>query len=349
MKIKISDKLIGENEKVFIIAEIGVNHNNDMDMAKEMIDKAKKAGADAVKFQTFKTENIILKTAPKAEYQIKTTGEEGSWFDLLKTEELSYENHKMLLEYCQQKGIIFLSTPYDEDSADFLEKLKVPAYKIASTDTNNIPFLRHVANTGKPILLSTGMSNLEEVAESVEAIRKTGNEKIILLHCTSNYPAKIEESNLRVLNTLKEIFKVLVGYSDHSQGNTVGLSSIALGATVYERHFTLDRNLPGPDHQASIEPKELAGLINEIRLVEKALGSDDKRPTEGEHETRKKLRKSIVTLKNISINTKITMDMIGIKRPGTGLEPKYFDQVIGKVAKVDIPQETLIKKEDIEW
>ena len=346
--IKIADKIIGPGEPVFIIAEAGVNHNGDIELAKKLIEKAKESGADAVKFQTFKTENIIIRDAPKSTYHIETTGDKESWFALLKTQELDRSAHEILIKHCEEIGIIFLSTPYDEESANLLEELDVPAFKVASTDSNNIPFLKHLARKKRPIILSTGMCTLDEVRESVDAIVGEGCNDLILLHCTANYPADLKDTNLRAMLTLKKEFDLLVGYSDHTIGHINPIAATALGAVVYEKHFTLDKNLPGPDHRSSLNPNEFKQLVKDIRDTELAMGSSKKEPAESEKENRQKLRKSIVAKMGIPAGVYITSEMLAIKRPGTGLAPKLFDYVVGKKAKTLIKKDTLLKNEDFE-
>jgi len=345
--VKIGSSLVGEGQPVFIIAEAGVNHNGDIELARKLIDVAKEAGADAVKFQTFSADAIALKDAPKSSYHIETTGIEQSWYDLLKSQELTREEHKILSDYCKKRGIMFLSTPYDKDSADLLTELDIPAFKIASTDLNNIPFLRYVARKGLPIILSTGMSTLKEVRESVDAIKGEGNNNLILLHCTANYPARLKDINLRAMATLKNEFQVVVGYSDHSVGYFMPIAAVVAGASVFEKHFTLDKSLPGPDHRSSLDPRELATLIKDIRTTEIIMGTWEKKPGESEYENRGKLRKSIVSRVDIPRGTVITEDMLAIKRPGTGLAPKYWEKVVGSQAKADIPQDKIIGWDDI--
>ncbi len=347
-RIKIGTRLVGEGQPVFIIAEAGVNHNGEIELAKKLIDAAKEAGADAVKFQTFTADAIALKDAPKSTYHIETTGSEQSWYDLLKSQELTREEHRILYDYCKKREIMFLSTPYDKASADLLEELGVPAFKIASTDSNNIPFLRHVARKGLPIILSTGMSTLEEVRESVDAIRGEGNDNLILLHCTASYPAPLKDIDLRAMAVLRNEFQVPLGYSDHSVGYFVPIAAVAAGASVFEKHFTLDKSLPGPDHRSSLDPTELATLIKDIRTTEIIMGISEKKPGESEYENREKLRKSIVSRVDIPKGTIITAEMIDIKRPAFGLAPKYFYKVVGKRASVDIARDTTITQEMID-
>jgi len=265
---------------------------------------------------------------------------------MLKRLELSFNDFRELKKYCDKKKIIFLSTPHSEDAIDFLESL-VPAYKIGSGDLTNLPFLKKVAKKKKPILLSTGMANLSEVKEAVSTIKKQGNNKIILLHCTTNYPCPFEEVNLRAMLTLKKEFKLPVGYSDHTLGIMVPIMAVAMGAKIIEKHFTLNKNLPGPDHKASLEPNELQEMVKVIRDVKKALGSDIKKPTKSEEKIKKFVRKSIIAKVDIPRDTKILRDMLIIKRPGTGIAPKFLNEVINKAAKKNIKKDQLITREDI--
>ena len=296
MEFKIGYRLIGDSHPVFFIAEAGVNHNGSIELGIKLIEIAKEAGADAVKFQTFKTENIITKTAPKSTYHIETTGsDEGqSWFDLLKTQEMSREMHIELIEHCKKVGIIFLSTPYDEDSADLLERLDVPAFKIASTDTSNIPLLRYIAKKGRPMIMSSAMATMEEVENAVSTVREEGLTAFAMLQCTGSYPAKLRDSNLRVMQTYREQIQCIVGYSDHTPDLINPIAATAMGANIYEKHFTLDRDLPGPDHRMSLNPEELTETVQAIRNTETALGNLKKQVLEAEKENRIKLRKSVV-------------------------------------------------------
>ena len=348
MKITMGKKRIGEEEPCFIIAEAGVNHNGSVELAKKLIDAAKDAGADAVKFQTFKTESVVVKDAQKAEYQKETTGE-GSQYEMIKKLELTEEDFRELADYAKEKDIMFLSSPFDKESVDLLYELDVPASKVASGEITNLPLLRYIAKKEKPIILSTGMSTLGEIEEALDVIRSEGVEDIILLHCVSNYPARIEDVNLRAMGTLKQAFKLPVGFSDHTLGITAPIAAVALGACVIEKHFTLDRNLPGPDHKASLEPDELKEMVKAIREVEKALGDGIKRPTKEEEEIKKVARRSIVAKVDIPEGAIVTEDMLDVKRPGTGIEPRYIDMIIGKKAKEDIKKDEIISLKMITW
>lgn len=345
--INIGSRIIGDGRPVFIIAEAGVNHNGDMKLAKKMIEVAKECGADAVKFQSFNPERMITKTAPCAEYHKRAIGDSESWYMMLKRLALSEDMQKDLYRHCAAKGIPFLSTPYDEISADFLHSLGVNAFKIASTDTNNIPLLRHIAQFKKPVFLSAGMSVLSEIKESAEAIKGEGNTDIVILQCTANYPPRVEDANLNVITTIRQECGLLVGYSDHLGLLEAAVASIAKGACVYETHFTLDRKMSGPDHQSSVEPETLQRIIDGIRLTEKLLGSYAKEVTPSESETVLRLRKSIVAALSIKKGERLTADNIGVKRPGTGLAPSYFYKLLGKTAKRDIARDELIHLEDL--
>ena len=348
-EILIKNKKIGEDHPVFFIAEAGVNHNGSIELGKELIDIAHSAGADAVKFQTFVTENIITPEAPKSTYHIETTGgdNEQTWYELLKTQEMSKEMHIELINYCEKVGIVFLSTPYDEDSVNLLYDLDVAAFKIASTDTNNIPFLKYIASKGKPLILSTAMSNFDEVRDSVNAIKNEGLNDIAVLQCTGNYPTEIKNSNLRVMESFKNEFKCIIGYSDHTPDTINAIAATAMGAKIYEKHFTVDKSLPGPDHRMSLDFEELKNTINLVRQTELVLGSPEKKVLECEKENRGKLRKSIISTCFISKNTTITKDMISIKRPGYGMAPVFIDSIIGKITRNDIDKNTPIMEDQL--
>ena len=348
MKIKIGDKLVGDGESCFIIAEAGVNHNGDIELAKRLIDIAKEAGTDAIKFQTFKSENIVTPKTPKAKYQAENTRPNESQYRMLKKLELSEDEFRELHRYTRKKGIIFLSTPFDFESADFLEELGVPAFKVSSTDLTNLPFLEYIAEKRKPIILSTGMGTLGEIEEAINTIKNAGNEEIILLHCITSYPAKFESLNLRAIQTLKEAFKLPVGFSDHSLGIYAPIAAVTLGAVVIEKHFTLDKNLPGPDHKASLNPEELREMTKGMRLIENALGDGIKRLTPEEEEIKSVSRRSIVAKVDIPEGVIITKEMITFKRPGTGLSPKYYQEIIGKKARRNIKADELIYWWDVE-
>ena len=340
--IRIGSKLVGERRPVFIVAEAGVNHNGSVRLAKKLIDMAKNAGADAVKFQMFSAEKLVTKTAAKAAYQKKVLGK--TQYEMLKKLELSKNDFRALKKHAEKLGIIFLVSPFDEEAVDFLDEIGVPAFKVASGELTNLPFLDYVARKNKPIILSTGMSTLPEIKEAVNTIKKTENKKIILLHCVSNYPAKLEDSNLKAIQTMKKIFNLPIGYSDHTLGIAACIAAAALEACLIEKHVTLDKNLPGPDHKASIDSDELRELIQRVREVEKVLGSAEKKPAKSEIEIKLIARKSIVAKTNIKKGTAIARAMLTYKRPGDGLAPKFLGKVVGKVARADIK-----KDEKITW
>jgi N,N'-diacetyllegionaminate synthase len=334
------------NKKCFIIAEAGVNHNGDINIAKKLVDLAYEAGTDAIKFQTFKAENLVTKDASKADYQKKST-KDGTQYEMLKKLELSYDEHVILKRYCEEKGILFISTPFDFESVDLLEKLNIPLYKISSGDLTNIPLLRYIGKLNKPMIISTGMASLGEVETAVDAIKKVGNEKISLLHCTSNYPTAYNDVNLNAMTTLKNAFKLPVGYSDHTEGIEVPIAAVSMGAEIIEKHFTLDKNMEGPDHKASLNPMELKAMVSSIRNIEKALGDGIKRCNENEENTKKVARKSIVARINIRKGESITYENVTFKRPSGGLSPVFIDEIIGKVAVKDILIEDFITFDNI--
>ncbi|MGL4731446.1 MAG: N-acetylneuraminate synthase [Clostridium sp.] len=332
--------------KCFIIAEAGVNHNGDMNIAKQLIDKAVEAGVDAIKFQTFKAKNLVTKNAPKATYQKETTGN-GNQFEMLKKLELTFDNHVELINYCKEKNILFLSTPFDFDSVDLLEKFDIKMYKIGSGDLTNIPLLKYVANLRKPMIVSTGMANLGEVENALEAIKSQGNNDIKLLHCTSNYPTAYEDVHLNSMITMKNAFNLDIGYSDHTVGIEVPIAAVAMGAKIIEKHFTLDKKMKGPDHRASLNPNELKEMVKSIRNIESALGDKEKKCRENEKNTKLVARKSIVAALNIVEGDIITEKNITFKRPETGLSPIYADEIIGKRAIKNIMEDEQINFSNI--
>ena len=346
MKIKIGNKFIGENQPIFFIAEAGVNHNGSLSMALKMVDVAKESGADAIKFQSFKTDNLILPQAPKSKYHIETTGSDKkqTWFDLLKTQELSYQMHKKIIKHCKKRKIIFLSTPYDKDSVDMLEKLNVEAYKIASTDSNNIPLLSYIAKKRKPMFISTAMTNIKEVKETVKCVKKYIPNKFILMQCTGNYPSKNSDSNLKVMLAYKFLFKCLYGYSDHTMDYINPISATALGASVYEKHFTLNKKMSGPDHRMSLLPSELKKTIEIIRQTTLALGVEKKEVLKSEEHNRLRLKKSLVSKNFIKKGKRLNKSMIAIKRPGTGLLPKKIYTISNYMTLKDIKANSVLKK-----
>lgn len=326
--IVIAGRRIGPGAPCFVIAEAGVNHNGSLDRAFEMIEVAAEAGADAVKFQTFNPDRLVLRS--EAQYE------------MLVGLRLTDDEHGALMQRCTELGLLFLSTPFDEESADFLNGLGVAAFKLPSGEITNHAFLTHVARFGRPMIVSTGMATLDEVGEAVQTIRAAGNEEFALLHCVSTYPAEPEDANLRAMATMATAFGVPVGYSDHTLGIAVGIGAVALGACIIEKHFTLDTTLPGPDHRASLEPPELTELILGIRAIEAALGDGRKEPRASEAKTAAIARKSLVAARNIDAGVVITEAHLTAKRPGTGLSPAELQRVIGRAACVFIPEGTLL-------
>lgn len=328
---------------VFIIAEIGVNHNGSVSIAKEMIDVAAEAGVDCVKFQTFKTENIVTLSAKKAEYQEENTKNAGSQYQMLKSLELTKEEFMELKKYCNQKDIKFLSTPFDFESIGFLNQMNMELFKVPSGEVTNLPYLRLIAKTKKPVILSSGMCELHEIEEAVSILREGGCPDISLLQCTTEYPTKFSDVNLKVIETLKKHFKVRVGLSDHTEGIEIPIAATALGAEIIEKHFTLDKTMKGPDHKASIEPPELKAMVQAIRNVEAAIGSGIKKPTQMELSNRNAARKSIVVSCDVKKGTFFSEENITVKRPGNGLTPMRWDDVLGTRAKKDFRKDEMVE------
>ncbi|WP_318439215.1 N-acetylneuraminate synthase [Photobacterium leiognathi] len=330
--------------KIFIIAEAGVNHNGDINLAKKLIDAAATAGVDAVKFQTWKTELLVTEDAKMADYQVQNTQREETQFEMLKRLELSYSDFSELKTYCDDRNIQFMSTPDEEQSATFLNGLQ-PIFKIGSGELTNTPFLRHIANFGKPVILSTGMGYLSEVEHAISTLQDAGLslDMITVLHATTDYPTSPEDVNLRSMQTIANAFPgITVGYSDHTLGIEIPVAAVALGAKVIEKHFTLDKAMSGPDHKASLEPQELVAMVQAIRNIELALGNGWKVPTHTEKANRNIVRKSLVASKDIIMGSPITADMLEIKRPGNGIPPTRWDEVIGSIAKKDYQRGELI-------
>lgn len=332
---------------IFIIAEAGVNHNGSLEMALRLIDAAREAGADAVKFQTFRAENLATSSAHKAAYQERTTSSSESQFQMLKRLELDADAHKKLIEHCCQVGIQFLSSPFDIESADLLEELSLPVYKIPSGEVTNVPYVRHIGAKGKPVILSTGMCTLGEVEDAVNVLRDSGANDITLLHCVTEYPAPFDEINLRAIHTMQTAFGLPVGYSDHTPGIEIPIAAAALGAVVIEKHFTLDRNLPGPDHAASLEPAELKQMIDAIRHVEAALGSGMKAPAKCEIPNMSVARKSVVAARSLTAGHKLQADDLAIKRPGNGIQPRQLGDLAGRTLGCDVQKDELLRWEHL--
>jgi len=329
---------------VFIIAEAGVNHNGSVELAKQLIDVAFEAGADAVKFQTFKAENIASKNAPKAEYQKQTTDVSESQFDMLKKLELDVETHKELITYCKQKDIIFLSTPFDHESIGLLCDLGLQIFKIPSGEITNLPYLKHIGSLSEQVILSTGMSTLEEVGDALNVLTNAGTlkENITVLHANTMYPTPMEDVNLNAMLTIQKEFGLAVGYSDHTLGIEVDIAAVVMGASIIEKHFTLDKTMDGPDHEASLEPEELKEMVASIRNIEKALGSSEKKPSPSESSNIKVVRKSIIANQNIKKGDLLTDKNISVKRPGGGISPMQWDEIIGVAASKDYNADELI-------
>lgn len=321
--------------KTFIIAEAGVNHNGSLELAKKLVDVAVEAGVDAVKFQTFKADKLVSKAAQKADYQKQTTSAGESQYEMIRKLELDADAHRALISYCNEKRIMFLSTPFDHDSITMLNDFGMPIFKIPSGEITNLPYLRHIGRLGKEVILSTGMADLGEVEDALDVLVQEGvpKEKISVLHATTEYPCPIDEVNLRAMLTIREAFGVKVGYSDHTQGIEVPIAAVAMGACVIEKHFTLDRTMEGPDHKASLEPQELNAMVRAIRKVEQALGDGIKKPSKSELKNMQVARKSIVAACPIKLGELFGNGNIAIKRPGNGLNPMRWDEVIGQVAQ----------------
>lgn len=329
-KIQIGDIKVGSGEKTFIIAEAGINHDGDFKLAKKLVNEAAKAGADAVKFQIFKTEEFISQSA--------------EYFDLFKSLELKREEWTELAHLSEKNGIIFSASVFDEESADFLNELGSPVYKIASGDLTHFPLLYYISKKNLPIILSTGMASIGEIEDSLNNMCKSGNRQVALLHCVSNYPTRYEDSNLNFIENLKEIFNIPVGFSDHTTGLLISSLAVAKGADLIEKHFTLNKNLPGPDHKLSLDPGEFMNMVKNIRITESALGDGVKKLTDEEEQIKELARRSITATVEIPKGEKITKNNIKIQRPGTGIEPKYMESIIGKTVKNDIK-----KYQTINW
>jgi N,N'-diacetyllegionaminate synthase len=332
---------------VFIIAEAGVNHNGSLDLALRLIDTAKASGADAVKFQTFRADLLATRSAHKAPYQERTTAQAESQFDMLRRLELDAAAHRKLIEHCQRIGIQFLSSPFDAQSADLLDEMDVPLFKVPSGEITNLPFLEHLARKGRPVILSTGMSTLGEVEEAVHVMQAAGTTKLTLLHCVTEYPAPYAEVNLRAMQTLRSAFGLPVGYSDHTPGIDIAIAAAALGAEVIEKHFTLDRSLPGPDHAASLEPDELRQMVEAIRHVEVALGTGIKAPAPCELPNVSVARKSVVAARSLPAGHKLATEDLDIKRPGSGLAPKLLPALVGRTLRAEVAKDEILDWDDL--
>jgi len=350
--IQIGKRSVGVGRPVFIIAEAGVNHNGSLKRALELVDAAAEAGTDAVKFQTFSADRLVTHLSPKARYQRETTDPKESQYAMLKKLELSPEAHRELKLRAEKCGLVFLSTPFDKDSADLLEKLGVAAFKIGSGELTDLPLLSHIARKGKPVILSTGMSTMEEVRQAVQTLQKEGLQEIALLHCVSAYPAPKEDVNLLAMSTLRDEFRMPVGYSDHTEGIHVAVLAVACGADIIEKHLTLDKKLPGPDHRISLEPDELAAMVQDVRNAKKILGNGNKQVMLSEANTKSVARKSVVALEVLKRGCSIKSQMVGIRRPGLGIPPSEIEKVIGRTVRrdltTDIPEGNILTWEMLE-
>jgi N,N'-diacetyllegionaminate synthase len=338
------------NKRVLIIAEAGVNHNGDINLAKKLIDAAADAGVDYVKFQTFKTEKLVSKSAQKASYQSENLkSDDNSQFSMLKKLELSPENHFELIEYAKQKGVNFLSTAFDLDSLAFLDSLNLNLFKVPSGEITNKPYLQAIAKTKKPVIISTGMANMQEIEDSISVFETEGYLKtdITVLHCNTQYPTPFEDVNLMAMKTIGDAFGVKIGYSDHTNGIEVPTAAVALGATVIEKHFTLDKTMEGPDHKASLDPKELKGMVSAIRNIEIALGNGEKKPSPSESKNLEAARKSIHLAVSLKKGEVLKYEHLIMKRPGNGISPMDFESALGKKVNVDLEEDTQLKPEHL--
>jgi N,N'-diacetyllegionaminate synthase len=335
--------------KVYIIAEAGVNHNGSLEMAFQLIDKAKEVGADCVKFQTFKAEQIVTKESPKANYQLQVTDKQESQYDMLKKLELQKEDFKKLKDYCAKKGIDFMSTPYNFEDADLLNDIDVSVFKIASGQVAELPFLKYVASFKKQMIVSTGMATLQEVTDAVKTMRDAGNNDIVILQCNTDYPSKIEDTNLLAMCTMRDELKVRTGYSCHVPNNYACFAAIALGAEMIEKHFTLDKKLPGPDHSSSLEPSEFMELVNGIRNIEKCFGTGIKTPSTSEQKNTYGMRRSLVAKTDLKAGTVLQKEHFAFKRPMNGLSPNFLEKIIGKKLKTDLTKDAPFTKDNIEF
>ncbi len=343
-EIDFGGRLIGEGHPAFVIAEAGVNHNGDLELGRALIREARKAGADAIKFQSYKAGKISTRNAPR--YWVEADDPDGSQYDTFaKLDSFGPEEHAELFRYAREQGILCFSAPFDDEAVDMLEELGAPAFKIASADLTDHPLLEKVATKGKPVILSTGLATLAEIGEALEVLHEKGNDQVILLHCTLQYPCDAENANLRMMLHMKAAFPgVPVGLSDHTLGIAVPQAAVALGAVAIEKHYTVDKTLPGsPDHHLSVDPGDLKQMVDGIRTIEKAMGRYEKGPVPAESAAYKYARRSIVSASKIARGTEISRSMLTFKRPGTGIYPKYVGVVVGRTARVDIPEDTVLE------
>jgi N,N'-diacetyllegionaminate synthase len=346
--VTIGGRPVGTGEPCFVVAEAGVNHNGDVELGRRLVDAAAAAGADAIKFQTFRAEGVAARLAPKAAYQRLTTDARESQLDMLRRLELSQDAHLDLKRRAEDRGLAFLSTPFDPASVRFLDGLDVVAFKVASPDLTNLPLLEEIGRCGRPVILSTGLAELHEVEAGVAALRAAGAGGIVLLHCVSDYPAPAEEANLRAMATMAAALGLPVGYSDHTEGDEIALAAVALGAVVLEKHFTLDRGLPGPDHAASLEPDELAALVARVRRVESGLGDGVKAPTASERRNVGVVRRSLAATDDLAAGTVLERRMLTALRPGTGIPPVQIGEVVGRRLRRDLAGGELLAEDDLE-
>ena len=346
--INIAGREIGPGCPCFIIAEAGVNHDGDLALAKQLVAAAVAAGADAVKFQTFRADGVVSAAAPKAEYQLQTTDASESQLEMLRKLELSPEAHRELQALCADSGILFISTPFDNESADLLSELGVPVFKTGSGELTSLPFLEYVARKGKPMIVSTGMSYMSEVDRAVRTVRSAGCDQLVLLHCVSNYPTEPSDANLRAIQTMATAFGLPVGYSDHTMGIEVPLAAAALGACVIEKHLTLDRNMPGPDHPASLEPGEMKAMVEGIRSVERALGDGAKVPAASEANSRQVVRRSLAAAQEIPAGATLEPALLTQLRPASGIPPASLGLVVGRKARRALQRGEILAWGDLE-
>lgn len=342
--IVIGDRPVGPGQPCYVIAEAGVNHNGDLELAERLVKEAKLAGADCVKFQTFTAARVASADAPKAPYQLETTDPAESQLEMLRKLELDRAAHERLAAACEREGIVFLSTPYNVGDVDLLESVGVAAYKVASAMIVEPDLIERVARTGKPLLLSTGLATLDEVGEAIANARDAGNDQLVLLQCTTDYPAAASEANLRAMRTMADEFGVLTGYSDHTKGPITAIGAVALGAAVLEKHFTLDKTLPGPDQSTSADPEEFRALVDAIRELESALGDGQKRPGDSERRNLVGMRRGLVATRAIPAGTVIAPEMLTLKRPAIGIAPRELSAVVGRATKVAIDAD-----QPLEW
>lgn len=346
--VRIGQKLVGPGRPCYVVAEAGVNHNGQVDLARRLIDAAAAAGADAVKFQSFHADHVASALAPKAAYQVERTTAGQSQLEMLRHLELAVDDQRRLYDHARARGITFLSTPFDRRSVDLLSTLGVPAFKVSSGDLTNRPFLAHVARQGAPVILSTGMAHLGEVDDALRVVREAGCDDVILLHCVTSYPADPGEANLRAIQTLAAAFGLPVGYSDHTLGMEVAIASVAVGACLLEKHLTLDRDLPGPDHHASLTPEEFGRLVANVRLVSRALGDGRKRPAPSELPNRDVVRRSLAAAAPLAAGTVVSAEMLTTLRPATGISPMLHDLVVGRRLRRTLARGELLQWSDLE-